>query len=240
MRMSKNKIAFAFFLLFLFPVTFSNTFASVTMLGTRIIYHSDIKEKSLEFTNNGDDPVLVQVWTDKNNPHSTAETADAPFIVMPSIFRIDASAEHTLRLKFTGVELPQDRESLFWLNFLQYPAKKASEQGKNRFTMLVKSRIKILYRPATLHGNANKSLDDLRISLHGKTIEVNNTSPWHISFISAVTEDGRRQIPVKLPGMIPPYSTEQWALPAGAGKTLTIKAINDYGGVFRKTYPLIQ
>lgn len=210
------------------------------MLGTRIIYDADIKEKSLNFTNSGDTPFLMQVWTDKNNPKSTAETADAPFIVMPSIFRINPHGQHSLRLKFTGATLPQDRESLFWLNFLQYPAKSAAVQGKNSLTMIVKSRMKIFYRPAGLVGDANKSLDNLSIGLHGQKIDIKNTSPWHISVVSAVVDNGKKKTPINASGMIAPYSTAQWKLPAGAGGKLTINAINDYGGVFSKTYSLTK
>jgi len=240
MSMSKHKLFSAFFSVFLFSSVIGNASASVTMLGTRIIYDADIKEKSLDFTNAGDTPFLVQVWTDKNNPNSTAATADAPFIAMPSIFRVNPHAQHSLRLKFTGIALPQDRESLFWLNFLQYPAKSAAAQGKNSLTMLVKSRMKIFYRPAGLVGDANKSLDELNVSLHAQKIDIKNTSPWHISVVSAFIDNGKKNIAVKSTGMIAPYSSAQWVLPKGTGDKLTINAINDYGGVFSKTYSLVR
>ncbi|QJT83399.1 molecular chaperone [Kosakonia sp. MUSA4] len=238
--MSKHKILFGFLSAFLFSSALNSASASVTMLGTRIIYNAEIKEKSLDFTNAGDNPFLVQVWTDKNNPNSTAETADAPFIVMPSIFRINSHAQHSLRLKFTGTVLPQDRESLFWLNFLQYPAKSAAAQGKNSLTMLVKSRIKIFYRPSGLVGDANKSLDELKVGVQGKKIDIKNTSPWHISIVSAFVADGKKKTSITTTGMITPHSTAQWILPEGAGDKLIINAINDYGGVFSKTYSLVR
>jgi len=217
-----------------------NVCASVTMVGTRIIYPADIKEKGLAFTNTGNEPVLVQVWADKNNPQSTPETADAPFLLMPSIFRINPATEHTLRLKFTGAQLPQDRESLFWLNFLQYPAKKTSERGQNSLTMLIKSRLKIFYRPDGITGDANHSLDNVKVTLHGQTVEVNNTSAYHISVISAFTEEREKKHPIKFKGMIAPRSITQWTLPTRGGDKLTINAINDYGGVFSKSYSLVK
>lgn len=238
--MSKHKILSAFFSVFLLSSAFTGASASVTMLGTRVIYDAEIKEKSLNFTNSSDTPFLVQAWTDKNNPNSTAATADAPFIAMPSIFRINPHAQHSLRLKFTGTALPQDRESLFWLNFLQYPAKSAAAQGKNSLTMLVKSRIKIFYRPAGLVGDANKSLDELNVSLHDQKIDIKNTGPWHISVVNAFVSNGKKNIAVKSTGMISPYSSAQWILPKGAGDKLTVNAINDYGGVFSKTYSLVR
>ncbi|CAI8757000.1 molecular chaperone [Kosakonia quasisacchari] len=234
--MSKYKKLTALFLFFMF----GDACASVTMVGTRVIYPADIKEKALAFTNTGNEPVLVQVWADKDNPQSTPETADAPFLLMPSIFRINPTSEHTLRLKFTGAGLPQDRESLFWLNFLQYPARKTSDRGQNSLTVLVKSRLKLFYRPASLTGDANHSLDDVKVSLRGQAIEINNTGAYHISVISAFTQVRAKKYPIKYKGIIVPHSVTKWDLPSGGGDSLTINAINDYGGVFSKSYSLVK
>lgn len=234
--MSKYKKLTALFLFFMF----GDACASVMMVGTRVIYPADIKEKALAFTNTGNEPVLVQVWADKDNPQSTPETADAPFLLIPSIFRINPASEHTLRLKFTGAGLPEDRESLFWLNFLQYPARKTSDHGQNSLTVLVKSRLKLFYRPASLTGDANHSLDDVKVSLKGKTLEINNTGAYHISVISAFTQERARKYPIKYKGIIVPHSVTKWTLPSGGGDNLTINAINDYGGVFSKSYSLVK
>lgn len=102
--------------------------------------------------------MLIQVWMDKDNPKSTPETADAPFIATPQIFRMNANAGQALRLKFTGQPLPADRESLFWFNYLQFPAVKADDTERNRLSLLIKSRLKIFYRPAGLKGEATRHL----------------------------------------------------------------------------------
>ncbi|SCC33264.1 fimbrial chaperone protein [Kosakonia oryzendophytica] len=216
----------------------NEVYASVTMLGTRVVYLADAKEKSLTFNNTGEAPVLVVAWTDINNPESTPETADAPFIVMPPIFRINGQQTHVMRLKFTGKALPQDRESLFWLNFLQYPAKSDAINAESHLTLLVKSRLKIFYRPQGLSQDANKTLDVIKISKHGQSIDVKNTTAYYISVLDAFVDDGKNQKKIKNTGMIAPYSSVQWILPDHNGTHLTINAINDYGGVFSKVYSL--
>ena len=40
--------------------------ASVTMLGNRVIYPAQAREKTLQFTNDDAAPALIQVWLDKN------------------------------------------------------------------------------------------------------------------------------------------------------------------------------
>lgn len=208
------------------------------MLGTRVIYPADAKEKSLTFNNTGEAPVLVVAWTDINNPESTPETADAPFIVMPPIFRINGNHTHVMRLKFTGKALPQDRESLFWLNFLQYPAKNDAVNDENHLTLLVKSRLKIFYRPQGLSQDANKTLDAIKISKQGQLIDVKNTTAYYISVLDAFVDDGKKQKKIENAEMIAPYASVRWILPDHSGSYLTINAINDYGGVFSKVYSL--
>lgn len=57
--------------------------SNVVMTGTRVIYPAEQKEKTLQFSNNADQSYLVQIWLDKDNPQSTPETADAPFLINP-------------------------------------------------------------------------------------------------------------------------------------------------------------
>ncbi|MGL6014183.1 MAG: fimbrial biogenesis chaperone, partial [Shewanella oncorhynchi] len=49
--------------------------ASVTMLGNRVIYPAQAREKTLQFTNDDAAPALIQVWLDIDNDKSTPETA---------------------------------------------------------------------------------------------------------------------------------------------------------------------
>jgi len=208
------------------------------LLGTRVIYEADIKEKSLTFNNAGEAPVLVLVWTDINNPNSTPETADAPFITMPPIFRINGNQTHVMRLKFTGKDLPKDRESLFWLNFLQYPAKNEADNHESHLTLVIKSRLKIFYRPTGIALDANNVLDEIKIDRRGQIIDVKNTTAYYISVLDAYAGDGSKKKKIKNTGMIAPYTTAQWLLPEQAGSHLTINAINDYGGISSKVYRL--
>ena len=55
--------------------------------------------------------------------HSTPESVDAPFLITPPLFRMDAQKEQSLRIVYTHDQLPADRESLFWLNVLEVPPK---------------------------------------------------------------------------------------------------------------------
>lgn len=212
--------------------------ASVILKGKRIIYSAAAKEKVVEFTNEGDAPTLVQVWMDKDNPQSTPETADAPFIATPQIFRMNANAGQALRLKFTGASLPADRESLFWLNYLQFPAVKADDIERNRLSVLIKSRLKIFYRPAGLKGEANQAPSELKLSRQGRALNLTNPTPWHINVRNAVLTQGQKSIAVGESVTLPPFGSTRWSLPDSQAATLTLYAINDYGTAVGHTFTL--
>ena len=127
--------------------------ASVVMTNTRVIYPSDAKERSVQLTNNDAFPNVVQVWTDINNPESTPEYADGPFLALPAIFRIEPKRGQLIRLIYSGGELPKDRESVFYLNFLQIPPLSKENAGENQMLVMLKNRVKIFYRPVEIESN---------------------------------------------------------------------------------------
>lgn len=105
--------------------------ATVIMTGNRVIYPANAKEKIVQFSNPDSIPYMVQIWTDVNNPKSKPETADGPFFATPQLFRIDPQQGQVVRLMFNHkVSLPQDRESVFYFNFLQLPDLNASKKSK--------------------------------------------------------------------------------------------------------------
>ena len=64
------------------------TTASVVMTGTRVIFPANQNEKTVQLKNKDNNPNIVQVWLDKGNESSTPETADAPIIANPQIFKM--------------------------------------------------------------------------------------------------------------------------------------------------------
>jgi P pilus assembly chaperone PapD len=50
--------------------------------------------------------------------------------------------------------LPQDKESLFWLNIKAIPS---ASQVDNTLQIAIKTRIKLIYRPATMKGASLKN-----------------------------------------------------------------------------------
>lgn len=63
----KKSFKFLISCLLAFTVT-SSAFASVTIIGTRVIYPATEKEVTVRLDNHGNQPALVQAWIDNGNP----------------------------------------------------------------------------------------------------------------------------------------------------------------------------
>lgn len=214
-----NGINFFFFLL-----TFScllPAHASVTLGGTRLIYDASQREASISVTNGQQAvPHLIQSWVEADG----SSVDKTPFIVTPPLFRLDAGRENTLRVVYTGeTALPDNKESLYWLNVKSIPAVERSDQ--NRLLIAVKSRIKIFYRPASLNNeNAAEAWRKLAFSHSNGRLIINNPTPYYVSLFSL--KSGSNMI--KNPPMVAPFSDVSVTSPRG---DVTWQAINDFGGV---------
>lgn len=215
--------------------------AGVVISGTRVVYKAADREVTLKINNPSQEPSLVQVWADRGNERSVPNTADAPFLIMPPIFRIDPNKGQTLRLTFTGADLPTDKESVFWLNVLDVPPlPKATGEQHNFMQVAFRSRIKLFYRPTGLVGTPDDAASKLTWRLQPQTsgkggylLHADNTSAYHVSLNRALLSVGGHEYESDS-GMVPPGGSHDFVLkglknrPEGVLK-LRYESINDYG-----------
>lgn len=199
------------FLAALLPVTPAH--AGVVIAGTRVVYPAQEKEVSLGLNNEAQRPSLVQLWIDDGDQDTPPEEAKAPFVVTPPLLRMDAGARQAVRIRFTGPAQPGDRESLYWVNVLEIPPSSAEE---DRLDLAFRSRIKLFYRPAGLPGEADSAHRQLRWSLQqragGLAVQVDNPTPWHVSFAAiSLTVDGKVSADTGS-GMVAPRATQVFPL----------------------------
>ncbi|HDL6961980.1 TPA: molecular chaperone [Yersinia enterocolitica] len=220
-------------LLILMGISFAN--ASVVMSGNRIIYSAGEKEHSVQLTNNDNFPNAVQVWLDSGDAQSTPETGKAPFIVTPPFFRIEANAGQTLRLKYTGSGLPTDRESVFYLNFLQVPPVNKAEKN-NKMLVLMRNRIKVFYRPENIAGRVDPVSSALTFNVRqqGKNVVVTGKNPtgFYATIASGEVVGGGKKLKMKSE-MILPMSQAQWVIPNSSvpsNAIVNFLLVNDFGG----------
>ncbi|WP_233861917.1 fimbrial biogenesis chaperone [Paraburkholderia adhaesiva] len=220
--------------------------AAVSMIGTRVIYDARSQGQTLSFNNPDSAPSVMQVWVDSGNEKSTPETADGPFVVTPPIFRIDPGAGQTVRLLFTGKELPQDRESVFYLNTLQIPSLNPATAEQNQMLVMVRNRLKIFYRPPGIEGSPARAVDRLTFRVNGqdkdRRVDANNASGYYVSVANGSLTCGSHTAPLRAV-MFAPRSETALSLEGDCPLDATpirvkIRYIDDHGAVRDAEFPV--
>lgn len=197
----------------------TDAYAGVIIGGTRVIFDGAKKEASINVNNPDSSPYLIQSWVDMPQE----EASKAPFVITPPLYRLEGGQQNVERIVLTGA-LPQNKESLFWLNIKAIPSSAAQT---NALQIAVKTRIKLIYRPANLKGsNPEEQANQLKWQRRGNTLEVSNPTQYVINF-NEISLGGKKveDVTFVLPG-----SVTRFAIPQGAnGSAMTFKIINDYG-----------
>lgn len=203
--------------------------STVVITGTRVIYPATDKEVTVKMNNNGTSPVLVQSWIDSGDRNSTPENAKAPFFITPPVNRVNAGRGQVLRIRYTGEKLPQDKESLFFLNVLEVPPKVKNAEGQNMLHMAFRSRLKLFFRPAGLAGKPTDAPGKVVWTRSGNNISATNPTPFHIN-VALFTEDEKGEIPVGEGGIVKPGDVRTFTLSKSARQFYPV-IINDYGAM---------
>lgn len=212
----------------------SQTHASLILKGTRLIYLSNQKSVSIQAINDSQQTSLVQSWVDEGNIHSTPETTEAPFIVTPPVTKIAAYDGAQLRIRFIDGNLPQDRESVFYLNVLDISPKPKNKEGMNLIQMALQIRIKVFYRPAALANGIKSAIDNVTVLRTEQQLSIKNPTPYFLSISQLYYED-TPNTPITKSIMISPFSTKNIEGRHQQNGKLIVVYINDQGSLVNHT-----
>lgn len=197
--------------------------AGLQIGGTRVLFDGSRQAATLSIMNKDEEANLVQSWLSAVDETSPAKDS---FIITPPLFRLDAGEQAAIRIVRSGKPLPEDRESMFWLNIKGIPST-TETTGKNTLQIAINSEIKLIYRPAALKGSIpEKSAGKLEWRKVGAAIEVSNPSPNYMN-LSTVIIDGKA---LDAPYFVAPFSTaliKEKKFPEH-GK-ITWQVLNDFG-----------
>jgi chaperone protein EcpD len=219
--------------------------AGVVVDGTRVVYPAAKREVTINIRNPGDTPSLVQAWLDAGDPHAKPGESKVPFVLTPPLFRLDPTKVQSLRLVYTHDPLPDNRESLFWLNVLDIPPRAAANPDvPNQLELAFKHRMKVFFRPAGLAGSAADAPSRLTWKLLAKDgklvgIEASNPTGYHVSLVQVTATAGGQPVIVKA-DMVDPFASRSFDLPdpvAAPNGTVALEYsfVNDYGGNVKAT-----
>lgn len=202
----------------------SKTF-SVKLGASRVIYPAGSAGAQTSIQNMQDFPILVQTQV-LNEDRKTK----APFLVTPSLFRLEANQQSRIRVISLNKQLPEDQESLFWMCSLALPPKDDDAEIKDHvaigLNMSINSCYKLIYRPSGLESNLEESAGRLQWSRKGSELQVQNPTPYYMN-LSTVTVGGKL---ISKVNYVPPKKKILLKLPENAVGEVSWTVINDQGG----------
>lgn len=202
--------------------------ANVIINTTRVIYPAQQKEVSVQLLNKGEQPALIQAWIDEGQPDSTPETSQVPFQLAPPVSKVDGLSGQQLRIRAQASALPQDRESVFYLNVLDIPPEPDNHAEVNLMQVAIKSRIKLFYRPQGLKSPPGQILCKITASSDPNTLRLENQGPYFITVIGLKNNSGQSLINEGV--MLAPFSQSGLSIKATTGgNTLQLMTIDDFG-----------
>jgi chaperone protein EcpD len=220
--------------------------AGIVVDGTRVVYPAAKREVTINIRNPADTPALVQAWLDAGDAHAKPGESKVPFVLTPPLFRLDPTKSQSLRLVYTHDPMPEDRESLFWLNVLDIPPRGATNPDlPNQLELAFKHRMKVFFRPAGLAGSAADAPAQLTWKLLPKDgklvgIQASNPTAYHVSLVQVVAKVEGHPLNAKA-DMVDPFARRTFDIPdpvtapTRGAVTIEYSFINDYGGTVKAT-----
>lgn len=226
------------------------SYAGILAGSTRIIYPEKDHEKSLMLANTNTYPVLAQVWTDDGS--GSSEFKAAPFAVLPTVFRLNPNEIKAVRIIYNGMKLPEDRESIFWLNLYEIPAVKKEALSMDYLNLAMNTQMKIFFRPKALQPlSLEEQQKQLKVNLrqdgYSWHVHVQNPSPYYINIINfqIMNHGAASALSHSAGNMLAPFASKKYQIEnsqfkESAPSTLNYSLLDDYGNAHTYTVPIKQ
>ncbi|EDW6064640.1 fimbrial chaperone [Salmonella enterica subsp. enterica serovar Oslo] len=196
--------------------------AAFSLNGTRYIYEGGKKSLSVMITNESEQKYAGQVWIDNDNDKLVY------FTTSPTFFKVDPKSKQTIRVLNITSNLPQDRETLTWLNVQEIPP--APKSGGNVLAIALNTRVKLIYRPQALIEARKEAEKKIRLLKKDGKYFLDNQTPYYFA-ITGIKQNGTEVTLNKNEGQqlakFAPFSKVQ--INNALTGNVSINAIDDYG-----------
>ena len=197
----------------------ANDAAGVRLDRTRVVFQDGAKESFVGLTNSLNAPVLVRTTF-----HGLNEKPTESFVAIPPVYRLDSGKANRIRLINVG-QLPQDKESVFYVTVSCFPSAPAQE---NSIRYALGQRIKLFYRPASVKHDCRYVANQLKWTQEGGYLHVFNPTNLSISMTEIDFGGTKKKVSMILPGETSKYKLDK---PLKRHQTFTFKYIDEFGGV---------
>ena len=186
----------------------------VSLESTRVVFQEGAKETTLGVSNSLSVPVLVH----SSFEQISGEKSNA-FMSIPPLFKLDENRTSRLRIAKVA-ELPQDRESVFFIHVVAIPS------GNAKLNIGLGQRIKVFYRPKGLVGDCEYAARNLSWSFTNGKLIAHNPTQLSVSMIDIDVQGKNTKTSMLLPG-------DRFELPVKLNKLqgFSFRYIDEYGAI---------
>ncbi|GIU32450.1 pilus assembly protein [Shewanella sp. MBTL60-007] len=218
--------------------------AGVGLDRSRFVYTVGTKNAQFRLVNYNAYPVIVSLWIDSGDINATPESTTAPLIVSPPIVQLKAKEVTTAKLIDAGIaeRLPDDRESLLWLNVLEQPPlekQTMTEQAMTEQVMAIAMQVqyKVFVRPTSIKPSSDDALRQVSFRLLTRQqaapiLQLHNPTAYHLNLKQLQLLGGCRQ-KVVINDVLKPFAEKAISLDASVQascvETVEYRVINDEG-----------
>lgn len=203
----------------------SFTNAAFVLNGTRFIYQEGADSTSIQVNNNSNSDYAGQAWIENIDKESKVS-----FVSLPSFFELKSEESQLLRLIKVRDNLPEDRESLFWLNVQEIP--QIDKRATNKMVVAINTRVKLLYRPKALQPERKDAENKISYFLDKKNGKVRLKNPTGYYFAIQSLQHLGKELSLDIKnGILEPYSEVDIKGLQSIPTNLVLEAIDDYGAV---------
>lgn len=200
--------------------------AGIVIYGTRIVYPAEKNEVMVQLMNQENRSSLVQSWIDDGDTSLPPEKIQVPFLLTPPVAKVAANSGQQLKIKKLPNMLPNNKESLFYLNVLDIPPNNPDSAGKNVLKFAMQSRIKLFYRPKGISSVNKGTFQKLSMKRSGSIYSIKNDAANWIT----VTEVKANNVKINNESiMLAPLSSTDVALKNANANQYKMTIIDDHG-----------
>ncbi|SFT72401.1 chaperone protein EcpD [Pseudomonas marincola] len=203
--------------------------AAFSLNRTRVIVPEG-SSSSVQVTNNSELWYGLQAWLENEDGND----AGSLVVVSPQIQKVAPGGKVVLRLMTFSP--PSDREQLYYLNVQELPPSD-SAADKNKLSMAIRTRIKVLIRPAQIAGDRKNAEAKVTATQTREGLKLVNTTPYYFSIPQIMVN--KKGIKTPETAVFAPFQTT--ILPQIKQKTssIDIMYLSDFGDV-RKSLILVK
>lgn len=199
--------------------------ASLRLQKSRLLIEAPSREVSESVVNKGAGSLLVQSWLTPSHDLKRFLKKTKPrkqgkiyFLATPPLFRLDPGRQGVVRILGSPTNLPEDRESYFWLSIQEIPPMVREPKQDNRrrrqalrgsIQFSLTQRLRVFYRPEDLSSSFEQAAKALKFYI-GKAcgrrfLVLNNPTPYYMSLGRMRLQAKGRHISFAMI-MVAPYS----------------------------------